>query len=145
MTWLLKNTSSITFSVEQTAQNLCFVGDTGDFKNKAWCLNCNQTVVSYFTVCNDLIQNAWVTVYSVHHILVIEDMTLPFEISWNNVHPSPCKTPANTHTHTHTCMNKWYMFRWSFRMRWHYHIFYWELCNSRSCFICFLLEISVDE
>jgi hypothetical protein len=62
-------------------------------------LNCNQTAVPYFIVCNDLIQNVWVTVYCVHHILIIEDITLPFEISRNSVHPSPYKT------HTHTQIN----------------------------------------
>jgi hypothetical protein len=97
MTWLPKNTSSVTFSVEQTGQNICFVGDTGDLKYKAWCLNCNQSAVPYFIVCIGLIQNVWVTVYSVHCFLVIEDMTLHFKIAWNNVHPSPHMTQTNTH------------------------------------------------
>ena len=105
MTCLLKNTSNITVSLEQTSQNVCFVGDTGGFKYKAWCLNSNQTAIPYFIVCNDLIQNVCITVYSVHHIFVIEDMTLPFEILWNNIHPSPYKTQINAHTHTHTQIN----------------------------------------
>jgi hypothetical protein len=64
-------------------------------------LNCNQTAVPYFIVCNDLIQNVWVTVYCVHYILVIEDMTLPFEISRNSVHPSPYKTHTQIN---YTCL-----------------------------------------
>jgi hypothetical protein len=38
------------------------------------------------------------TVYSIDYILVIEDMTLPFKIAWNNVHHSPHITQTNAHT-----------------------------------------------